>query len=99
MTNGQTIIIRAAKKPIPTLRKQLKSIDLSTKSVEKASFERSDICAIAAASVVVENVVGFEIASALVEKFGGDSLREIKDRIDLFERSVAKRLEDGEWMS
>ena len=97
MTNGQPIVVRAAMKPIPTLRKPLRSIDLVTKEPVEASFERSDACAISAASVVVENVVAFEIAAAIVEKFGGDSLEEIKARLKLFNESVATRLENGNW--
>ena len=92
MTNSQPIVVRAAMKPIPTLRKPLRSIDLKTKLSEEASFERSDACAISAASVVLENVVAFEIATAVVEKFGGDSLEEIKERIELFEQNAAKSL-------
>ncbi|MBQ4195658.1 MAG: chorismate synthase, partial [Thermoguttaceae bacterium] len=92
MTNSQPIVVRAAMKPIPTLRKPLRSIDLKTKLSEEASFERSDACAISAASVVLENVVAFEIAAAVVEKFGGDSLEEIKERIELFEQNAAKSL-------
>ena len=93
MTNGQPIVVRGAMKPIPTLRSPLRSIDLTTKEPVEASFERSDVCAISAASVVMENIVAFEIAAAVVEKFGGDSLQEIKDRISLFEASARKRLE------
>jgi chorismate synthase len=84
MTNGQPLVIRAAKKPISTLRKPLESINLSTKEPEGASYERSDVCAVSAASVIVENVVAFEIAAALVEKFGGDSLVEMQARWKLF---------------
>ncbi len=78
MSNGQPIIVRAAKKPISTLQKPLESIDMETKQPDLASYERSDVCAVPAASVIVENVVAFEIASALVDKFGGDSLVEMK---------------------
>src|SRR5262249_4351591 len=60
MTNGQPLVVRAAKKPISTLRKPLESINLATKQVESASYERSDVCAVPAASVIVENVVAFE---------------------------------------
>src|SRR5213079_2837723 len=74
MTNGQPIVVRAAMKPISTLGKPLKSVDLNTKQPSEAGYERSDISAIAAASVIVENVVAFEVARALCEKFGGDSL-------------------------
>lgn len=84
MTNGQPLILRAAKKPISTLRRALESINLKTKQPEAASYERSDVCAVPAAGVIVENVVAFEIASALVEKFGGDSLTEMKARWQLF---------------
>ena len=91
MSNSQPIVIRAAKKPISTLARPLASVNLQTKQPEKASYERSDICAVAAASVVVENVVAFEIASAVVEKFGGDSLAEIQARWKLFHEMAGKR--------
>jgi chorismate synthase len=84
MTNGQPIVIRAAKKPISTLAKPLASINLDTKEPESASYERSDVCAISAASVIVEGVVAFEIAAALIDKFGGDSLAEMQARHQLF---------------
>ena len=74
MTNGQPLVVRAAKKPISTLRKPLESVNLKTHEPESASYERSDVCAVSAASVIVENVVAFEVAAALVDKFGGDSL-------------------------
>jgi len=66
ISNGQPIILRAAMKPIPTLLKPLGSIDLSTKQPMPAVYERSDVCAVPAASVVVENVVAWEIAKELV---------------------------------
>ncbi|HTQ39526.1 MAG TPA: chorismate synthase [Pirellulales bacterium] len=84
MTNGQPLIVRAAKKPISTLRKPLESVNLKTHQPESAAYERSDVCAVAAASVIVENVVAFEVAAALIDKFGGDSLKEMKSRYDLF---------------
>ena len=91
MTNGQPIIIRAAKKPISTLAKPLASINLDTKQPEDASYERSDVCAISAASVIVENVVAFEIAKAVIEKFGGDSLAEMQARHQLFLQMAKER--------
>jgi chorismate synthase len=91
MTNGQPLVIRAAKKPISTLRKPLASVNLATKQPEEASYERSDVCAVPAASVIVENVVAFEIASALVEKFGGDSLAEMQARHELFQKLARQR--------
>lgn len=80
MTNGQPLVVRAAMKPISTLAQPLESINLETKQPEAASYERSDVCAVSAASVIVENVVAFEMARALVEKFGGDSVLEMKAR-------------------
>jgi chorismate synthase len=91
MTNGQPLVVRAAKKPISTLRKPLESINLGTKEPEAASYERSDVCAVPAASVIVENVVAFEVACALVEKFGGDSLGEMKGRYELFMKMARER--------
>jgi chorismate synthase len=84
MTNGQPLVVRAAKKPISTLAKPLESINLESKQKQEASYERSDVCAVPAASVIVENVVAFEVACALVEKYGGDSVPEMKARHELF---------------
>ena len=91
MTNGQPLVVRAAKKPISTLRKPLESVNLDTKAPEAAAYERSDICAVSAASVIIENVVAFEIARALVEKFGNDSLTEMKARHELFLKMARER--------
>src|SRR5690606_10140791 len=66
MTNGQTLLGRAAKKPISTLRKPLAAIRMDTKQPQRANYERSDVCAISAASVIVEHVVAIEIAAALI---------------------------------
>ncbi|WP_027365580.1 chorismate synthase [Desulfotruncus alcoholivorax] len=82
MSNGETLVLRAAMKPIPTLYKPLKSVDIDTKQPFEASVERSDACAVPAASVVGEAVVAWELACALVEKFGGDTMREILQRVD-----------------
>lgn len=91
MTNGQPLVVRAAKKPISTLRTPLESINLETKQPESASYERSDVCAVSAASVIVENVVAFEVARALTDKFGNDSLQEMKARWDLFAEMARAR--------
>ncbi len=91
MTNGQPLVIRAAKKPISTLRKPLESINLETKQSETAAYERSDICAVPAAGVILENVVAFEIAAALIDKFGGDSLEEMQARWELFHTLARER--------
>jgi chorismate synthase len=91
MTNGQPLIVRAAKKPISTLRKALESVNLETKQPQSAEYERSDVCAVSAASVIVENVVAFEVARALVEKFGNDSLAEMQARYELFMKMARER--------
>jgi chorismate synthase len=91
MTNAQPIVLRAAMKPISTLAKPLESVNLETKLPETASYERSDICAVPALGVIIENVVAFEVARALVEKFGGDSLSEMQARWDLYQRMAAER--------
>ncbi len=76
MSNGMPVVVRAAMKPIATLLQGMLSVDLRTKQPERSQYERSDVCAVPAASVVLEAVVGFEIARAVLEKFGGDTLRE-----------------------
>ena len=74
--NGEPIRVRAAMKPIPTLRKALGSARLDTKESAEACYERSDVCAVPAASVVGEAVVAFELAGAFMDKFGGDTVGE-----------------------
>jgi len=88
MTNGQPIVLRAAMKPIPTLRRPLASVDLQTKRSEEAVHERSDVCAVPAASVVVEAVVATELAAAMVGKFGGDSVAEMKAAYEAWRRAA-----------
>ncbi len=91
MTNGRPVIVRGAMKPISTLGKPLKSVDLNTKEPSEAGWERSDISAIGAASVIMENVVAFEIARGFLEKFGGDSMREIRTNYDSY-LAMARKL-------
>ncbi|MEX2176381.1 MAG: chorismate synthase [Pirellulaceae bacterium] len=91
MTNGQPLVVRAAKKPISTLRKPLESVNLQTKQPESAEYERSDVCAVPAAAIIVENVIAFEVAKALVEKFGNDSLAEMQARYQLFLEMARER--------
>ena len=78
MTNGMPIVVRGVMKPIPTLYKPLRSVDIDSKEPFTAQVERSDACAVPAASVVLESVVAWEIAVAFLEKFGGDSIDEIR---------------------
>jgi chorismate synthase len=84
MTNGEPVVVRAAMKPISTLLQGLPSVDLNTKAPEQSQYERSDICAVPAASVVVENVVAFEISRAFCDKFSGDSLVEVRGQMELY---------------
>ncbi len=84
MTNGQPIVVRAAMKPISTLLQGMDSVNLLTLESEQSDYERSDVCAVPAASVVVENVVAFEMARAFLEKFGGDTVREVRDAFQSF---------------
>ncbi|MSR29421.1 MAG: chorismate synthase [Phycisphaerales bacterium] len=94
MTNGMPIVVRGAMKPISTLLRGLPSVDLRTREAVVSQYERSDISAIAAASVVMEHVVAFEVARALVEKFGGDSLQEMRANHASF-MAAARQLGEG----
>ncbi len=78
MTNGEVVVVRGAMKPIATLLRGLDSVNLETKARERSDYERSDVCAVPAASVVAENAVAFEIARAFLEKFGGDTMDEVR---------------------
>lgn len=77
ISNGEDIVLSASMKPIPTLRIPLKSVDISSKESREAIFERSDVCAVPAAAVVGRNVCMWEIACAMLDKFGGDSIEEV----------------------
>ncbi|AUO08396.1 chorismate synthase [Paenibacillus sp. lzh-N1] len=88
MTNGMPVVVRGVMKPIPTLYKPLQSVDIDTKEVFTAQVERSDACAVPAASVVMEHVVAWEIAKGLLEKFGGDSIEEIRANIASYEQQL-----------
>lgn len=84
MTNGQPVVVRGAMKPIATLLRGMPSVDLNTKQAEHSAYERSDVCAVSAASVVLENVAAFEVARCFAEKFGGDSLTEMKANVEKY---------------
>lgn len=90
MTNGMPVVVRGVMKPIPTLYKPLQSVDIDTKEAFTAQVERSDACAVPAASVVMEHVVAWEIAKALLEKFGGDSIEEIRANIASYEEQLGR---------
>ncbi|WP_454191822.1 chorismate synthase [Paenibacillus sp. Marseille-Q7038] len=90
VTNGMPIIVRGVMKPIPTLYKPLQSVDIDTKEPFTAQVERSDACAVPAASVVMEHVVAFEVAKAFLEKFGGDSIEEIRANLDNYNAQLER---------
>jgi chorismate synthase len=90
ITNGMPIILRAAMKPIPTLKKPLRSVDIITKEPVEAAYERSDICAVPAAAVIGEAMAALTIADSFLEKFGGDSISETKRNYDSYIDFVKK---------
>ncbi len=90
MTNGMPVVCRVAMKPIATLKRALASVDVQSKIAYEAAFERSDICAVAAASVVGEAMACIVLADAVLEKFGGDSIRELSRNVAGFAAQVAE---------
>ncbi|WP_163969855.1 chorismate synthase [Oceanobacillus halotolerans] len=90
MTTGMPIIVKGVMKPIPTLYKPLQSVDIETKEVFHASIERSDSCAVPAASVVMEHVVAFELAKAILEQFPNDQFPKLK-------KAMAEYREETRW--
>ncbi len=84
MTNGEDLVVRGYLKPISTLRRPLQSVDLVTKETVKAAYERSDVCVVPAAGIIGEAMVALILASAMREKFGGDSLEEAKRNFDAY---------------
>ncbi len=90
ITNGMPIVLRAAMKPIPTLKKPLQSVDIITKKPVEAIYERSDICAVPAAGVIAEAMVALIIADAFLEKFGGDSMSETSRNYSSYIKYIQK---------
>ena len=88
ITNGEDIIVRGHLKPISTLRRPLESVDLPTRDPALAAYERSDVAVIPAAGVIGEAMVALVLAQAMIEKFGGDSLREAKRNFDNYQTQV-----------
>lgn len=88
ISNGETIVVRGTIKPIPTLYKPLKSIDIETKEVYEATVERSDVCAVPAASIIVEHAISWEIANMFFDKFSGDSLYEVEKQYNNYQIQV-----------
>src|ERR1700742_3027043 len=91
MTNGQPLRVRAAMKPISTVPRALATVDMATGDEAVAIHQRSDVCAVPAAGVVVETMVALVLARAALDKFGGDSLTETRRNIEAYQRAVADR--------
>src|ERR1700734_2885163 len=88
ITNGSNVVVRGYLKPISTLRRPLLSADLNTKEEVKAAYERSDVCVVPAAGVIGEAMVSLELAGAFMEKFGGDSVEEMRRNFDGYQKQL-----------
>jgi chorismate synthase len=84
MTNGEDVLVVLFQKPISTLREGLPSVDLDTKEVHRAQYERSDVTAVPACGVIAEAMLAFVLADALLEKTGGDSMDEVRRNLEGF---------------
>ncbi len=93
MTNGQPLVVRAAMKPISTVPRALKTVDMESGAAATAIHQRSDVCAVPAGGVVAETMVALTLARAVTEKFGGDSLTELRRNVDGYLAQVAGRLD------
>jgi chorismate synthase len=91
VTTGEPLLVRGAMKPISTLRKPLDSVDLRDGEVAQAAVERSDVCAVPAAGVVAESMVALVLADAFLEKFGGDSVSEVRRNLEGYLSYLAQR--------
>ena len=103
MTNGEDLRVTGSMKPIATLMKPLRSVDLASMKDAPAAIERSDVCAVPAAAVVAEAMVALVVADALLERFGGDSIATIEHRIDEWRTRTRARYhvpaaDSGAWM-
>jgi chorismate synthase len=94
ITNGQPLVTRAAMKPIATLMRQLGSVDLATREAKPAFAERSDVCAVPAAAVIGEAMVAIVLAQTFLEKFGSDSLTEVRRNYDAFQATYDQALQE-----
>lgn len=94
ISNGEPIVVRAVMKPIATLMKQLPSVNLQTKEAVPAFAERSDVCAVPAAAVVGEAMVAIVLAQLMLQKFGGDSIAEMRDNFQSYSQRVAERAKE-----
>jgi len=88
VSNGENIVFRAVMKPIPTLKKPLKTVNITTKEEDLAQFVRSDVCAVPSASIVAENMFAYVLANEMIAKFGGDSVEEMKTNYNNYTGSL-----------
>ncbi len=88
ITNGEDVVVRGYLKPISTLRRALGTVDMVTKEPVKAAYERSDWCVVPAAGVAAEAMVALVLADAFLQKFGGDSLTEMRRNFDQYARQI-----------
>jgi chorismate synthase len=91
ISTGEDIVVRCAVKPIPTLAHPLPSVDLDTGEEVQAHYERSDVCVVPAAGVVAEAMIAIVLAAAWLEKFGGDTLAEVRVNHDAYLRTIGPR--------
>ncbi len=91
MTNGEPLVVRAAMKPLSTLKAPLRSVNMQTREAVTAHFERSDVCAVPAAGVIGEAMVGIVLAEAVIEKFGGDSIDELLRNYRAYLAAISER--------
>jgi chorismate synthase len=91
MTNGEPLIVRVAMKPISTLMRPLATVDMKTGDAAAAVAERSDVTAVPAMGVIAEAMLAFVVAQAVIEKFGGDSLAELRRNLDGYLAQIAGR--------
>ena len=96
MTNGEALRVRAAMKPISTVPRALKTLDMVSGDEATAIHQRSDVCAVPAAGVVAEAMVALVLARAALEKFGGDSVEETKRNVEAYKQYVSQRLAFGD---
>jgi chorismate synthase len=90
ITNGEDVVVRGYLKPISTLRSPLSTADMVTKQPITAAYERSDVCVVPAGGVVGETMVSFVLAQALIEKFGGDSLGEMRRNFEGYQKQLSE---------
>ena len=90
MTNGESLVVRGFMKPIPTLMKQLGTIDVTTGKETVAVNERSDTCAVAAASVVAESMVKWVLATAIIEKFSSDTVKDLTSSVEQYKKRISE---------